>query len=448
MLNVEDEESLFEKEPIITWYAYVCPNTGREYFFEPLSGVTSWVNPIKPSVYFDFAPTAKGTPLQGHSNECSKKTQISSESQADQRTLLIFSSTDGIFHPRVMERRNYFFKVFAAIASVICFNSICLAIFVTLFETPSTLMVGEMSDKESILRYQLPTNRNNPHVDNNVSNNAILHQFEEYELESQEDKFNVISIFTGESGKDSHCSVPYFGELLSKTNNISDKVYTDLKNQGSESTKPKKFDSLRANCRRKDNSMNQRNNDFSEDDFVKGMMATQQNKNYVKSNDADRNVCDSIQSVEAETGECSIQRNEEHTHDSIESNGINSSRTENDEMGVNLRDDATVRNIGEPIDNSVKIADASIAERTDQAEPDYNYDFSSPIAMAEKENDYMERHRTISSEKVGNHGNNKTPHSCWIPFAYMFNQQCRVNPLDGTSAKLFDAEKLALIMME
>jgi len=432
MVNYEDVESPCETETIITWYAYECPNTGREYFFEPVSGVTSWVNPIKPSIYSDFVQKTTGTPSEGQFGEYSKKSEISAELQKAKRTLLIFSSADGEFQPPAMTRQNNLFTVFVVIVSVICFNSICLSIFVARFETPSNLIDREISDKE-LLSDQRHTSGNIPSVDDNASNNA-MHDFEGQALEPYHDEFKVINIFTGRDGKDGHKSDPTVEELLSKTS-----FDTNLENQGPESTKPDEFVSFGKNFQRKDASITERDNDLE-------IMGTERNKNYGKLNEQDSCARYSIQSkcyersVVADKAGCSI----EHTNDSVESHGTDFLQTENDEVsGGSYWNDATISVIDESIDYSSQIhADTFIADKKGQAEP--GYDFTSPSETVDKGSKYKGGQRRSSSETVDSDDNHKTPHSCWIPFAYFFNQHCRANPFD----KLFDAEELAHFMME
>lgn len=447
MVNYEDVESPCETETVITWYAYECPYTGREYFFEPVSGVTSWVNPIIPSIYSDFAQKTTRTPSEDQFGKFSKKSEISAELQKEKRTLLIFSSADGEFQLPAMTRQNNVCTVFVVIVSVICFNSICLAIFVALFETPSNLIDKEISDKE-LLSDQRRTSGNISYVDGYASNNA-MHDFEGNALQPHDDEFKVINIFTGEDGKHCHKSDP-IEELLSKTNNFRDKVDTNLENQGPQSTKSDEFVSFGKNFLRQDSSITECDNNSIEDDDGKALMGTEHDSNYGRLNKKDICFCDSIQSrcyegsLVADKAGCSF----EHNHDSVESHGTDFLRTENDEiLDGSYWNDATISVIDESIGDSSQIyADAPIADRKGHAEPGYN--FASPSETVDKGSKHVGRQRTSSSETVGSDDNHKTPHSCWIPFAYLFNQHCRANPSDGSSAKLFDAEALTHFMME
>ncbi|EED94660.1 predicted protein [Thalassiosira pseudonana CCMP1335] len=45
----------------VTWYAFTCQDTGREYFYEPLSGETTWIVPTSRTV---LPEASKSTPIQ------------------------------------------------------------------------------------------------------------------------------------------------------------------------------------------------------------------------------------------------------------------------------------------------------------------------------------------------------------------------------------------------
>ena len=441
----------FNTDKSTIWYAFQCPTTGREYFYEPRRKVTTWVNPVQPTKtsvvaavitarhdygakYFDREETALKVKIDSEENEVSI---IDAKDKILPRTL----ETDD--HPcNPSNKNNHIYRLGKIVVFVIVFNTLCLVVLFVFFH-PKPLQSDE--DLANLAYVDLNLD-NETQITSNTSrqwDSSLTPKPQNEMLESRGQNLHYMkNIEQNHVGSETIITQNVNNHLkkIGETNTIKQGINLQPEN---ENGIDKHFTGSSSSAAVGDTSSSYILNTKGDDESVLEidengfrMQAEYENESDQPNetpNTIGNDECLPTNFLKIELQSTIENKSDEPVVSSISASNFAGIVEHNDHMVVpSLEENESIDNLeqfeehqSEQINLPKKIAPSDNMEELHIQIPSSNQD-------------------TADSGKMVN----KMPPACWIPFAYVFNRHCRSRKQDGSPLPLFDAEKLTQVMME